>query len=205
VAALARDVAEALAAFHARQPSAPGITAEALRRALPTRLSRDAFAALLAHLVASGAVVAEAHLLRAQSHRGGLAGEEARLWAALRPRLAEAPFRPPLLREAAAAIGAGEVALRRACKGFSRLGLVVEVAPDRFFLRDAAMAMAEAAHALSAEVGGGGFTAAQFRDRLDNGRQLAIQVLDYFDRRRITMRRGDLRRAGKEPGAVFGG
>ena len=205
VAALARDVATALAAFHARQPSAPGITAAALRLALPTRLSRDAFAALLAHLVASGAVVAEAHLLRAESHRGGLAGEEARLWAALRPLLAGTPFRPPLLREAAAAIGAGEVALRRACKGFSRLGLVVEIAPDRFFLREAAVAMAEAAHALSAEMGGGGFTAAQFRDRLDNGRQLAIQVLDYFDRRGITVRREDLRRAAKAPGAVFGG
>lgn len=81
----------------------------------------------------------------------------------------------------------------------------MEMAPDRFFLRDAALAMAEAAHALSAEVGGSGFIAAQFRDRLDNGRQLAIQVLDYFDRRGITVRRGDLRRAGKPLEAVFGG
>lgn len=205
VASLTRDVAEALAGFHARQPSAPGMTAEALRLAMPTRLSRDAFAAPLAYLVAAGAVAAEAHLVRAPSHRGALAGEEARLWKALQPLLAAAPFRPPLLREAATSIGAGEVALRRACKGFARTGLVMEMAPDRFFLRDAAVAMAEATHALSAEVGAAGFTAAQFRDRLDNGRQLAIQVLEYFDRRGITVRRGDLRRAGKEPGAVFGG
>ncbi len=202
---LAREVTEALAVFHARQPSQPGIAMESLRLAVPTRLPRDGFAALTVHLVASGVVTAAAHLLRAPGHRGGLAGEEARLWDTLRPLLETDPYRPPLLREAAERIGCGDVALRRACKGFARLGLVVEVAPDRFFAREAVMGMAEAAHALAAEIGGSGFTAAQFRDRLGNGRQLAIQVLDYLDRRGITVRRGDLRRTGKAPRVVFGG
>ena len=48
------------------------------------------------------------------------------------------------------------------------------------------------------------FTAAQFRDRTGAGRQLAIQVLDYLDRRGVTVRRGDLRRAGRDPAQVFG-
>ncbi len=38
------------------------------------------------------------------------------------------------------------------------------------------------------------FIAAQFRDRLDNGRKVAIQILEFFDRHGVTMRRGDLRR-----------
>ncbi|MGE4046466.1 MAG: selenocysteine-specific translation elongation factor [Acetobacteraceae bacterium] len=197
VGRLAAQVTAALAAFHARVPGAPGMTDEALRVGMETRLPREAFAALLAHLAASGTVVADGHLLRAPSHRGGLSGPDARVWEALRSLLASAPYRPPLLREAAAAIGVAEVPLRRACKGFARLGLVVEVAPDRFFLRAAVAGMAEAAHALSAEVDGGWFTASQFRDRLGNGRQLAIQVLEYFDRRGVTVRRGDLRRGGK--------
>ncbi len=203
--ALTREVTDVLADFHARQPAEPGITMEALRLALPTRLTRDGFAALAAHLIASGVLAAAAHLLRMPGHRGGLAGEDMRLWDRLRPILETDPYRPPLLREAAERTGAAEVALRRACKGFARMGLVVEVAPDRFFARAAVVAMAEVAHALAAEVGGDGFTAARFRDRLGNGRQLAIQVLDYFDRRGLTVRRGDLRRAGKSPRAVFGG
>ena len=201
---LARQAAQVVGAFHARNPASPGITGEALRLAMPTRLARDAFAALLAHLVASGVVAADGHLLHAPAHQGGLAGDEARFWQELQPLLAAAPYRPPLLREAAAAIGAPEIRLRRACKGLARLGLVMELAPDRFFLRDAAIAMALEVHALSAGLPGGDFTAAQFRDRLGNGRQLAIQVLDYFDRRGITVRRGDLRRAGKDPALVFG-
>ena len=101
----------------------------------------------------------------------------------------------PVQRECLKAERAGALA---------RHGLIMELAPDRFFLRDAAIARAVEAHALSAGLSAGGFTAAQFRDRLGNGRQLAIQVLDYFDRRGITVRRGDLRRAGKDPAGVFG-
>lgn len=205
VEALVRAVSAALAAFHALRPADPGMTAEALRLALLHRLPRDAFAALAASIVASGAAVAEAHLLRLTSHRGGLAGPEARIWDAIRPLLEAERFRPPLLREAAAAIGVGDVVLRRACKGFARAGLVVEVAPDRFFVRSAVIAMAEAAHALAAEIGDTGFTAAQFRDRIGCGRQLGIQVLDYFDRRGATVRRGDLRKGGKPVATVFSG
>ena len=205
VEALVRAMSAALAAFHALRPADPGMTPEALRLALLHRLPRDAFAALAASVVASGAAVAEAHLLRLPSHRGGLAGEETRMWDAIRPLLEAAQFRPPLLREAATAIGVGDVALRRACKGFARAGLVVEVAPDRFFVRSAVVAMAEAAHALAAEIGDPGFTAAQFRDRIGCGRQLGIQVLEYFDRRGATVRRGDLRKGGKPTSTVFGG
>ena len=43
----------------------------------------------------------------------------------------------------------------------------------------------------------GEFTAAQLRDRLDNGRKVAIQILEFFDRHGVTLRRGDLRRINK--------
>ncbi|MBX9700540.1 MAG: selenocysteine-specific translation elongation factor [Acetobacteraceae bacterium] len=203
VQVLSGEASAALAAFHAREPAAPGMSGQALRLALPTRLARPSFAALLAHLLASGAVAASAHLLRDPAHRGGMAGEEARLWDAIRPLLARTPHQPPLMRELAIATGTPEVALRRACKGFARAGLVLEVAPDRYLLREAVLDLAGIAHALGAE-NPEGFTAAQFRDCTGSGRQFAIQVLDYLDRRGVTVRRGDLRRVGRDPALVFG-
>jgi selenocysteine-specific elongation factor len=38
------------------------------------------------------------------------------------------------------------------------------------------------------------FSAAQLRDRLDNGRKIAIAILEFLDRHGVTLRRGDLRR-----------
>jgi selenocysteine-specific elongation factor len=50
---------------------------------------------------------------------------------------------------------------------------------------------------LSTVSANGQFTAAQFRDRVDNGRKVAIQILEFFDRHGVTLRRGDLRRVNK--------
>jgi selenocysteine-specific elongation factor len=38
---------------------------------------------------------------------------------------------------------------------------------------------------------------AEFRDQLDNGRKVAIQILEFLDRHGVTLRRGDLRRMNK--------
>ena len=54
--------------------------------------------------------------------------------------------------------------------------------------------MAEIAIDVAAHAPTGRFTAADFRDRLDNGRKVAIQILEFFDRHGFTIRRQDLRR-----------
>ena len=50
----------------------------------------------------------------------------------------------------------------------------------------------------------GWFTAAHFRDGMDNGRKVAIQILDFFDRHGLTLRRGDLRRINPHRLDLFG-
>jgi selenocysteine-specific elongation factor len=54
--------------------------------------------------------------------------------------------------------------------------------------------MATIAIDLATHAPDGKFTAAHFRDRLDNGRKVAIQILEFFDRHGFTIRRQDLRR-----------
>jgi selenocysteine-specific elongation factor len=77
------------------------------------------------------------------------------------------------------------------------MGKLDEVAQDHFFLRGTVAEMVEAAADLAARAPNGQFAAAEFRDRLDNGRKVAIQVLEFFDRHGVTLRRGDLRRINK--------
>ena len=47
-------------------------------------------------------------------------------------------------------------------------------------------------------------TAATFRDRLDNGRKVAIQVLEFFDRVGLTVRKGDTRTVRRDRLSMFG-
>ena len=88
--------------------------------------------------------------------------------------------------------------MRRVLKLLSRQGKVIEIAPDHFFLRETAAEMAAIAADIAADAGDGQFNAAQFRDRLDNGRKVAIQILEFFDRHGVTLRRGDLRRVNPQ-------
>src|SRR5207302_597133 len=78
-----------------------------------------------------------------------------------------------------------------------RMGKVNEVAHDHFFLRETVGEMVGIIIDLGTLSASGLFTAAQFRDRVDNGRKVAIQILEFFDRHGVTLRRGDLRRVNK--------
>ncbi len=75
---------------------------------------------------------------------------------------------------------------------------MIEIAPDHFFLRETVAEMVDIAADIAAGATDGQFAAAQFRDRLDNGRKVAIQILEFFDRHGVTVRRGDLRRMNRQ-------
>ncbi len=188
---------------HAKEPMLPGVSAEALRTSLPVRMPRPQFSALLAHAVASGEVINDDGLLRTRGHETRLPPDVARVQSGVRDLLSQSPFRPPRVGDLARALKAPEPAVRKICKQLARAGMIVEIAPDHFLLRSAVLDSARIAAQLSADTGGA-FTAAQFRDRLGNGRQLAIQILDYLDRRGVTLRKGDTRRLGKEPDQALG-
>jgi selenocysteine-specific elongation factor len=121
-----------------------------------------------------------------------------RLWSRIRPLIGGAErFRPPRVGDIAGMLDASDADVRRLLKLLGRMGRVDEVAPDHFFLRDTVAEMVDIASELAAAGVQQQFSAAQLRDRLDNGRKVAIQILEFFDRHGVTLRRGDLRRINK--------
>ena len=185
-----RDIAETLAAFHKSNADAPGLQPERLRVALGQRWPAPVFHALLEREVAARTVAIAGGFAHLPGHALTLAPREAALWKKIAAELERERFRPPRVRDFAQAHGEAEPGVRKLLRQMARLGRVVEVAPDQFFLRPVVAEMIAIANALGPD-----FTAAQFRDRLDNGRKVAIQILEFFDRHGITLRRGDLRRA----------
>ncbi|WP_243040077.1 selenocysteine-specific translation elongation factor [Dyella sedimenti] len=184
-----------LETFHAAQPDLQGIGREKLRLALQPRLPVAAFALALQHADLAGRVVRDGAFVRLASHTLQLGPEREALWQAIAPLLGgEARFRPPRVRDIAGALGRPETEIRQLMTFAARLGLADEVAHDHFFLRATMHEMVLIALDLAAQAADGRFTAAQFRDRLDNGRKVAIQILEFFDRQGVTLNHGTLRR-----------
>jgi selenocysteine-specific elongation factor len=179
------------ALFHKRFPQLLGPNLQRLRLALGPRLAPEPAAAAMALMVADGTLAHEGGVYRLPEHRLGLDRADDGLWRRIAPLLGGAArFRPPRTGEIATTLGAREFDCRRVLKAKAQQGAASEIAPDHFFLRET---LAEIAGHI-AELGADGeFAAAELRDRLDNGRKVAIQLLEWFDRQGVTIRRGDLR------------
>ncbi len=202
--ALRNDVVDHLAAHHAAAPDQPGLQPERLRLATPGRPSQAAFRAIIESLLRRGAVEQDGPWLRLPTHRAILSPQDERLWQQAQGLIVAERFRPPRTRDLAHALSVPEPAMRATLKRLQRMGRLIEVAPDQFFLSETVAEMAAIAAAIAEADPAGTLTAAEFRDRLANGRKVAILILEFFDRAGVTVRIGDERRVRADRLGLFG-
>ena len=204
LAALQGQMRDLLASHHAANPDLQGLGQEALRLSLTPRLPEPGFAALLRASTDAGQVAVEAGFVRLPDHAPQMGTGDEAIFARIQPLLAgEARFRPPRVRDIAAELDLPEFEIRRLLKLSARLGRVDQIARDHFFLRATTAEMAAIIRRLSAEAEDGWFAAPAFRDQVQNGRKVAIEILDFFDRLGLTLRRGDLRRVNPHRAQLF--
>ena len=193
-----RGLLAALQSFHAGNPDLPGIGLERLRLQLQPRLPAPAFLSVLQGLVRNKEIALDGAWVRLSGHEVRLTPADEKIWQKIAPLLGGAErFRPPRVRDIATLLTQREADIRRLLKLLGRMGKADEVAHDHFFLRETVAEMVGIVVDLGATSPNAQFTAAQFRDRVDNGRKVAIQILEFFDRHGVTLRRGDLRRINK--------
>ncbi len=179
-----RDKALAnLAAWHARTPDTVGPAED---RALEgSRLPTAIVLSVVEELVREGLVVREGRSVRLSTHRVEVSPADAALWNRLAPLFEQAALRPPTITELATAAGIEAKKLETALSRLARHGRVVRVSKNRFFLPASLARLEEIARQIEP------VTAAAFRDRSGIGRNLAIEVLEFFDRIKFTRRVGD--------------
>ncbi|WP_077963472.1 selenocysteine-specific translation elongation factor [Ensifer adhaerens] len=192
---LRAGLTDTLAAFHAENPDLAGIGREKLRLSLKPRLGKPTFLTFLKAEAAAGHIVLDGAFLRLPDHAVRLSPADEDLWQRIHPHLRdETRFRPPRVRDLVALLGVDERDVRRVLKLAQKLGQVHEIAHDHFFARVVVEEMADIVLDVAAEADDGWFTAPAFRDRVHNGRKVAIEILDFYDRLGLTLRRGVLRR-----------
>jgi selenocysteine-specific elongation factor len=187
--ALRDNALATIAAWHARFPDSVGPPEERIVEGV--RLPREVILKLVEELARERAIVRESLGVRLPTHRVELNPADAALWKKIEPVLERSALRPPTVAELAAATGIETRKVEAALSRVSRQGLVVRVSKNRFFLPSPLKNLESIAEDMARS--GGTITAAAFRDRSGIGRNLSIEVLEYFDRIKFTRRVGDAR------------
>jgi selenocysteine-specific elongation factor len=201
--ALLHVVLDALRGWHERQPESLGPGPLELRRALSRSVPLTLFHAALDALIAERRMHRRGGFLHLPSHQARPSPREAELWRRLRPVLEAHGLRPPRTREIADELKLDLKALETFLNRAQQLGLALKVTGNRSFLPETLRRLAEIAEALAKEAADEPFEARAFRDRSEIGRNLTIEVLEYFDRVGFTRRAQEGRRLLRPAAEAF--
>ncbi len=200
--ALRDDTLAALDRFHAQHSDRLGPSVAQLRRSLGRHVAEESFAGMVDALTADGTVASDGMLLHRPSQKPVLAPEDEKLWVEILPLLRETPHQPPVVHELASEVGVPPERIARTLRRAAALGLVVQASKNRFFESGALAALATIFEHVAREEADGVRPSA-FRDRAGMGRNLAIEVLEFFDRAGLSRREGNVRRLIRPAREVF--
>ena len=190
---LRSGIVESINAHHSGTSDSRGMSMEELCVAVGTTVSRSLLEAAAADLGGAGKVSAEGGLLREAGHQVELPPQDARLWEKVRPALEAEEGRPPSVPDLAATIGIDTRRLEQFLVRLGRQGLTVQISRNRFMTPAMIWKLAEVAEGVASSTSNQRFTVRSFRDETALGRNLTIEVLEFFDRSGFTRRIGDER------------
>ena len=181
-----RKLLDALALYHEQHKDEPGPGRERLRRiALP--MEDEALVLTLIEQMRESGVIASHHgWLHLPDHKAGFTDEQQAIWQKVAPLFGDEPW---WVRDLATQTGMDENMMRGVLRLAAQQGMITAIVKDRYYRNDRIVAFASMIRELDLEKGS--TCAADFRDKLNVGRKLAIQILEYFNRIGFTRRRGN--------------
>ena len=181
-----RKLLTTLATYHAQHADEPGPGRERLRRmALPME-DEALVLTLIEQMRENGDIHSHHGWLHLPDHKAGFTPEQAAVW-----QRADALFgdEPWWVRDLARETATEEQTMRAVLRQAAQQGLITAIVKDRYYRNDRIVAFASMIRDRDPLYGS--TSAADFRDTLNVGRKLAIQILEYFDRIGFTRRRGN--------------
>lgn len=185
-----QTLGELLDQWHEKNPGKAGLPhnqIKALVRTWPDVLVSQ----LIDQLLANAELERNGNLLKRPGHGVQLDQKEMKVWEAVLPLLQADLIKPPVLHDLAASVGEDPKQLEKILKQVIKTGQLVRPVKNRFFLVEAIDELKQWLHQVAAETGS--FTVQDYRDATGIGRNLCIELLEYFDRQGITRRVGDAR------------
>jgi selenocysteine-specific elongation factor len=191
-------------AWHRDKPDAVGANDVALMRALPLRCRRAAFEHVVAGLIESGEIVRAGAVLQRRGYQGKLTDFDEKQWRRIRSIMDEAESRPPTISEISEELGTKQNQIGGLLARAAKVGLVTRVSANRYLTIETLRALAGVAEKGARDLPSGRFTVAAYRDWSGMGRNLSIEILEFFDKLNFTRRVGNEREILKPAARVFG-
>ncbi len=181
-----RKILEVLTTYHQQHQDEPGPGRERLRRmALP--MEDEALVLLLIERMRESGELHSYHgWLHLPDHKAGFTPAQQVVWEKADALFGDEPW---WVRDLARETATEEQTMRQVLKHAAQQGLITAIVKDRYYRHHRIVTFANLIRALDHERGS--TCAADFRDRLNVGRKLAIQILEYFNRIGFTRRRGN--------------
>ena len=208
---LVARIGEVLGAHHKRAADSPGMTVEAVQRALTTktgaRPSTSVFALLVKALTRGPTLLRSGPYLRLASHEASLQGAEQKLWERLEPWLAEGGWNhPPKLSDMLArdrALPRDQVT--RLLQKAARMGKVYAVGPEYFILAPHLRELALRAQTLAQADEHRRLNVKTYRETTGISRHLSLPLVEFFDHIGFTKRDPEGRKIKRDAQEMFGG
>jgi len=174
--------------WHLAEPTQRGFAATQLTPHLPKGF--PLLKPLLLSMINEGMLAIDGAQIRRPQHEAQLSDSAQSYLALTIPILEKHLLQPPVLHELASMINRSVVDLERALKECAAQGYLAHPTDNRFMLP---AALSEFESLIKSVAHAEGFTVQMFRDASGIGRNLAIEMLEYFDRKGLTRRDGNVR------------
>ncbi|MDA8626653.1 selenocysteine-specific translation elongation factor [Pseudomonadales bacterium] len=182
------QLVRALEDWHQTNPSIQGLDYPKLLAMLPKIcLYRDS---VIAQLKIEGGILQSGSLFHRPGAQATLPEQTQRLLKQVIPLLSENPKQPPVLHDLAAKLNVDPKQLNQHLMACTKAGLLVHPVKNRFF---EPTTIADLIGLTQSVASGSPFTVQQYRDASGMGRNLCIELLEYFDQKGLTRRDGNLR------------
>ena len=181
---------EKLEDWHKTNPSKSGLPRNKIRQMLKS-WHQGLFDRIIDGLIISEELLQDGNLIQRPGYGVQLNNKEMSTWEAVIPHLQLELLKPPVLHELASAVSLEPKQLEKILNQVVKTGSLVRPVKNRFFLPEA-MPQLMAAMSRAAD-DKQQFTVQQYRDQTGIGRNLSIEILEYFDRQGVTRRVGDVR------------
>ncbi len=200
---LLATIVDIIGALHEDAPELAGLEEQSLRKRVDPNLRPPIFRAILEHMTDQGVVARAGAHLALPGHRPQMTPVDAAVWSRVQKILDEDPFRPPVVHALAQDIGLTPRETEQFLSRVTRLGYLYRTARNRFFLTAAICELARIAETVATQAADGGLEIPAFRSASEIGRNLAVEVLEAFDKAGLTARDGNKRRLLAPAARIF--